>query len=30
MKNCARGNFAPSMLMNGIVPPSPIHATSRW
>ena len=29
MKNCARGNRSPSMFMNGIVPPSPIHATSR-
>src|SRR5260221_10743177 len=25
MRNCARGNFAPSMAMKGIVPPSPIH-----
>src|SRR4051812_27058958 len=25
MQNCARGNFSPSMYMNGIVPPSPMN-----
>src|SRR2546430_5458775 len=25
MRNCACGYFAPSIAMNGIVPPSPIH-----
>src|SRR5882724_11886737 len=28
IRNCACGNFSPSMFMNGIVPPSPIHAES--
>jgi hypothetical protein len=23
--NCAAGNFSPSIAMNGMVPPSPIH-----
>ena len=28
MRNWALGNLTPSMFMNGMVPPSPIHAAS--